>query len=69
MGFAQLLRVACGGLLDRELAIACVYGHGKHHEKIVPPVVEKRGGSSRRFSHHSVLASNPLLPDKAFWRL
>ena len=34
--------------------------------EIVPIVVENRGGSSRTLSHYSVLASNPLLPDKGF---
>jgi hypothetical protein len=34
--------------------------------EIVPIVVESRGGSSRTLSHYSVLASNPLLPDKGF---
>ena len=42
--------------------------HAVIHE-IVPRVVEMWGGSSRTFSHHSVLASSPLLPDKGFWRL
>jgi hypothetical protein len=34
--------------------------------EIVPIVVENRAGSSRTLSHHSVLASSPLLPDKGF---
>jgi len=34
--------------------------------EIVPIVVENRGGSSQTLSHYSVLASNPLLPDKGF---
>jgi len=40
--------------------------HADWVEEIVPIVVENRSGSSRTFSHHSVLASSPLLPDKGF---
>ena len=42
--------------------------HADWVEEIVPIVVENRSGSSRTLSHHSVLASNPLPPDKGFER-